>query len=1215
MLIISVIVQALVLVRASEHTYFVKPNNVSTSCQSYMSPCLTLDEYASNQSEFFTSNSTFLFLPGAHTTKTVVLLVNVSNIVLRGNDSNPESYLTDWSIECKSVVNLVLQGLTLTYTGGIHDDVVTSSDSSTFITGAVFQVSTLFQAKMKPFNFRFDCFFDEGNMSGNILTLTNSSTSIIHTIFQGSTQLKIRAIYSNHSNAALEHCLFKQNTAFPFGGALLLCRSIFVISDSVFTENSARNVGGAMIVFNSELNVSKSTFVSNSAPEAGGIGCSECSLFTSSVHFINNSANHHLKGGAVVVKNAKAVFSNTTVTHNSGTALRFFRSSIQFTGQSYFKENVNMMSASGAIEADMSNVSFSGVTCFEDNYALVDGGAISGIKKIKLLFSGDTKFINNTSNEGVGGAVGIAIHSRLEMHGSVLFENNNCIYSYGGAVGAYDSSEIEIFDSVIFRRNSAVKGGAIYLRGSLLFLNHDTETQFIENFAKSLGGGMFVADQIDYYQCNFSIQTQYSGFDVVYNLPDCFLELVKYSFWYPPKYKILSINDTAGEDGQFLYGGLMDKCHVIDYVFKWQSQTHLLYNILFNNILNIQMNNSTSPISNAISSEAYILCFCESDENYDCIGMKQISTLRGRRFSVSVLAFSQGNTTTAATILAKVSETARLRINQNSQQIRTNCSTLSYNMYSNGNTEQLVLYPDAQCRDTGLARAVVNVTFETCPHGFVVSDGECVCERRLLKYTNQCVIGDYNNYIIGSRVWIGYSNDITLGVGLILCSSCPADYCKTDEVNISFTDLDIQCAYNHSGLLCGSCAENHSLTFGDIGCRKCSNTFLLLLLAFAGAGILLVAFLSILRLTVATGMINSIILYANIVQANKLVFFSNNNNVLTVFIAWMNLDLGIVTCFYDGMDAYAHTWLQFAFPLYVWFLITLIIITSRYSILVTKLIGSNPIAVLATLLLMSYTKILKNIIGIYSFVELEYPSTKVNVWFKDATVPYLQSHHLLLAILTSIFIVLFLFPYTVILLLGYKIYRYSRKRYIYQIMIRLKPLLDSYYAPHEQNSRFWPGLLLLVRCALYIVFTFDYIYGSNNSLLAINIMFTILIVIAWLLSWLSVRIYTSFFVSTIEALVFLNLIVLTVTKLSGADSFELTFSLVGMVFAIMVGIIFYQFYFIYIAKSALWQKFIVFVHSRMRKVATTENVGERTPLINEPTRTVVDLREPVMDDN
>ena len=293
MLIIFVL-QALVLVGASQHTYFVKPDNFSTSCPSQEHPCLTLDEYASNQSEFFTSNSTFLFLPGTHTTRTVVNLVNVSNIVLRGNDSNPELYLTDWSIECKSVVNLVLQGLTLTYTGGKHDVILAFRESSTLITYAT---------------------------------------------FQGSTQFQATAINSSHSNATFEHCFFKKND----GGALILTRSKVLVSDSVFTENSAQKDGGAMTVSNSEL-ISKSTFVSNSAPEAGGITCLECSLNMSSVQFINNSAN---KGGAVVVKNGEAVFSNTMVTHNSGTALCFFRSNIRFTGNNTFKENVNMMSASG----------------------------------------------------------------------------------------------------------------------------------------------------------------------------------------------------------------------------------------------------------------------------------------------------------------------------------------------------------------------------------------------------------------------------------------------------------------------------------------------------------------------------------------------------------------------------------------------------------------------------------------------------------------------------------------------------------------------------------------------------------------------------------------------------------------------------------------------------------------------------------------------------
>ena len=164
---------------------------------------------------------------------------------------------------------------------------------------------------------------------------------------------------------------------------------------------------------------------------------------------------------------------------------------------------------------------------------------------------------------------------------------------------------------------------------------------------------------------------------------------------------------------------------------------------------------------------------------------------------------------------------------------------------------------------------------------------------------------------------------------------------------------------------------------GNCRCQKCSNEHILLLIAFAAAGIILVAFLSVLRLTVATGMINSIILYANIVQANKTIFFLKPDiNVLTVLIAWMNLDLGMPTYFYHGMDAYAHTWLQFVFPIYIWILLSLIIITSRYSTFITKLIGSNPIAVLATLLLMSYTKILKTFIEIYFSVQLEYPDNK-----------------------------------------------------------------------------------------------------------------------------------------------------------------------------------------------------------------------------------------------
>ena len=43
-------------------------------------------------------------------------------------------------------------------------------------------------------------------------------------------------------------------------------------------------------------------------------------------------------------------------------------------------------------------------------------------------------------------------------------------------------------------------------------------------------------------------------------------------------------------------------------------------------------------------------------------------------------------------------------------------------------------------------------------------------------------------------------------------------------------------------------------------------------------------------------------------------------NFITVFISWLNLDLGIDTCCSVlGMDSYIKTWLQLAFPAYVIF--------------------------------------------------------------------------------------------------------------------------------------------------------------------------------------------------------------------------------------------------------------------------------------------------------
>ena len=147
-----------------------------------------------------------------------------------------------------------------------------------------------------------------------------------------------------------------------------------------------------------------------------------------------------------------------------------------------------------------------------------------------------------------------------------------------------------------------------------------------------------------------------------------------------------------------------------------------------------------------------------------------------------------------------------------------------------------------------------------------------------------------------------YSNSSYQGL-LLHDARCPFDFCVEAAAEINLEDPDIQCNHNHSRILCGSCRANFSVTFGSLHCLPCCNAYLTLILVLALAGIALVVLLLLLQLTVAHGTINGLIFYVNV---NRDIFFPPGvTNILTVFIAWLNFDLGIETCFYDGMNAYA----------------------------------------------------------------------------------------------------------------------------------------------------------------------------------------------------------------------------------------------------------------------------------------------------------------------
>ena len=192
-------------------------------------------------------------------------------------------------------------------------------------------------------------------------------------------------------------------------------------------------------------------------------------------------------------------------------------------------------------------------------------------------------------------------------------------------------------------------------------------------------------------------------------------------------------------------------------------------------------------------------------------------------------------------------------------------------------------------------RTPLNITvyLKDCPQGFYLShtSGSCVCDPVLDAGIVQCNINN-QSIMRPANSWIGF---VTTD-GVMFHPSCPRGYCLPQDVSITRNTSDSQCQPHRTGLLCGECEEGYSLTLGYGQCDECINTYLLLILPLAVAGLLLVAILFVLNLTVTDGSINGLIFYANVIGMKQNVLFSGETSYLTTFLAWLNLDLGINMC-------------------------------------------------------------------------------------------------------------------------------------------------------------------------------------------------------------------------------------------------------------------------------------------------------------------------------
>ena len=790
------------------------------------------------------------------------------------------------------------------------------------------------------------------------------------------------------------------------------------------------------------------------------------------------------------------------------------------------------------------------------------------------------------------------------------------LYAYESSVQVFNStfsnsimsgillynSHLSISGTVSFINNSVLgSGGAISLTYTDITLNAPVDITFINNSATFNGGAVFIDYFTDY---------NYAKCMIHWNDPNGTLD--------SPGIHLYFEGNHAIQSGNVLYGGDIDTCPGMYYNDVPNGPSLLTLLIAATTCQN------NGNMSAMISSDPRQICGC-TNVTVNCTSSTTIrNAYPGQAVNIPIISvgrlkgaspdFVLFSTCDVGENLSALSNCTALSMSQPPQQTLQYCTNYSHILKGKNNQPHFLVI-SLLPRSVYMNEHNLYSTYHTyvkvlsCPFGFEWNDTFqiCSCNDDLIKNNVQCDIDTLNVTRTGT-LWVGTTSTSILAVH----QHCPYDQCTTGNLSFSLNHQDEQCVNGHSGVLCGGCKPNLSIVLGSTTCKQCNEgyTYLWLLVLIALMGIAMVSMVFIFNCTVSAGTVNGLILYANIIRPGiiSLLPAGNQNSFFTVFIDWMNLNFGIETCFYSGMDTCAKTWLEFVFPSYVLTLVGAIIIGSRWSSKLAWLCKRNAVPVLATLILLSYTRFLSTVLTIFSSTQLLLVNAthdNPTLWLADSNVEFWGPRHLPLFIAGVIVTTVFIIPYTLLLLLSPWLQAHTDLRCLLWVN-KLKPFIDAYQGPFKDRYRYWPGIQLMVRVVLYLVFATNQSNDISTNLLAI------IIVTAVYSSAKNVfSVYKNSFVNAIEMSLILNVACVSVALLfiASYDDLDVVIASMACGFAAFLVIIAYH--------SYRTVKEFVLVINKMRNVAAkTSNANAPVNYVNalEPTEEspLLYAREPLI---
>ena len=943
-------------------------------------------------------------------------------------------------------------------------------------------------------------------------------------IIQGSYMGNSECSYVSVVEAGYVDSMDLQDLGYSIGGGggltLILAQQEYrvdiTVNSSLFKNNTARYGSGVHIGMFAGIRNTRMTFDS----------CTFLRNGVSRGDFISNPSTSFGGGGgglSALLNLLRPNYQDITSSEDRRTSLELLNTSFIHNGarvgggvivESFFTFIPGRLS-------DMATLTFDRCTFMENN-ALI--GAAMWILESKLngrypgiqIAVTDITVVNNTANSLDSRAVVTAQDNpaiidiravNFTIGGNSIFARN-----YGTALQG-SGSEIGIMENATVRidNNIGVFGGAINLfYYSYLIVTANSSLYITNNTARVQGGAIYI---------NFLGSNSAAFFE------DCFLYFSYEDFTFCDN--CLDLNNSgsyiefsgnaATYDGDIIYGSALDLCPWATEIRQQYPNENLfvILNKYFPNVFNFTQKPTTR---HQVTTTARQLEITDQKPSY--------SIAPGEAITLSLFAKDSFNQNISAVITgyATVNETIDIADLRGTIALvdvdgfgyvdpNMNVTSVSVQVFSRENRTISVVIYSFDCRAQAQVHIVAEVGF--CPEAFNYNSTilSCVCNPLLVEREIDCDVSN-QTLIVPNDLWVGPVE------GELAVHDCVAVNCEEGIRYVSLrddpVDYDVQCEehLNRGGILCGSCKEGYSIVFGSNRCMKCENGNSGLIFIFLLLGILLITVISYFQVTITAGYLNGVIFYSNIVSLYAPLLTGPKIELSTGGFApiyFLSLNLGIETCFHDGMSSLEKVWWQLSFPLY---LVILMLITVGLARCCKwkRGAGFSTIQAFATLSLLCYVSVLDSCVELIGSVDIQTLSGRnFQRWTNDPSVTFFRGAHGLLAFVAILLLTFYIIPLPIILLFPAVLYR---TRYL----SKFKPFYDAFWNPFERKYRFWLGLRLIFR---WIPFALVYLQPAP-----LNIFVTALLLV-FLQYFQSIsRPFIGFWRNALDSFFLLNLILL-----------------------------------------------------------------------------------------